>query len=220
MPGFASSRLMWARLRPNAAALMALVLLPVAAVLLWGMGSRDGARWVQVLVLGWLLVSVLPAALLGRMERSVLARWKSLPVSTGEHWLGAYVALLPVSLIAGALLTVGAWLTGPASYQHPLLLAVGAVAVGAMVSLGLAVAAWSDSEWTLAGLLGLVLLVCAIPLFPGAPDMMMQLVPTGQARLALGALTTAAHGGAFDLLKLVMTGAFFMIVGILGERRQ
>lgn len=219
MRGLASSRLMWARLRPNASALLLLVGLPVLALLLWGMGSRDTSRWLQVLLLGWMLVGVLPAALLGRMERSVMARWKSLPISGGEHWLGAFMALLPASWIAGALLTVGAGLLGPAAYHHPLIMAVAAVAIATMVSLGLAVAAWSDSDWTLVSLLGLVLLICTIPLFPGAPSSLMDLVPTGQAQQALSALTTPAHGGWFALLKLVMAAAVFFILGVAGERR-
>ena len=219
MSAFASSRLMWARLRPNAAALLVIAAVPLVCLALWGAGSRDAGRWMQVLLLGWLLIGVVPAALLGRMERSVLARWKSLPVSTGEHWIGAYTALLPVSLVAGELLTVGAWLIGPASYQHPLLLLVAAVAVATFVSLGLALAAWSDTDWKLAGLLSLALLICAIPLFPGAPAYMMDLVPTGQARQAIAALTTSVQGGVFALLKLLMAAAIFVIAGILGEQR-
>lgn len=219
MSAFASSRLMWARMRPNAAALLVFVAVPLVALALWGAGSRDADRWLQVLLTGWMLVGVVPAALLGRMERSVSARWKSLPVTTGEHWLGAYVALLPVSLISGLLLTVGAWLIGPASYQHPLLLAIAAVAVGTFVSLGLAIAAWAKDDLKLAGLLSLVLLVGAIPLFGGAPGYLLDVVPTGQARQAIVALTTSVQGGAFAMIKLVMAAAVFMIIGILGEQR-
>jgi hypothetical protein len=210
---------MWARLRPNAAALLVFVALPVASLALWGAGSRDAGRWMQLLLTGWLLIGLVPAALLGRMERSVLARWKSLPVSAGEHWIGAFIALLPVTLVAGALLTLGAWLIGPASYQHPALLLVGALTVATMVSLGLAIATWSDSDWKLAGLLGLALLICVVPLFSGAPSILNELVPTGQARSALVALTSDAQGGLFAMLKLVMAAAVFVIVGILGERR-
>lgn len=219
MLGFASSRLMWARLRPNAAALLLLVGVPVLSLALWGAGARDGSRWMQVLLTGWMIIGVLPAALLGRMEHSVLARWKSLPMSTGEHWLGAYVALLPVSLVPGALLTVGAWLLGPASYQHPALLLVAAIAVATMVGLGLAIAAWSDSDWMLAGLLGLALLALTIPLFPGTPGWVNEVVPTGQARAAILALTSSAQGGMFAVLKLVMAASAFMIVGVIGEQR-
>lgn len=219
MSAFASSRLMWARLRPNAAALLMIVGLPLVALALWGAGSRDAGRWLQVLLVGWLLIGVVPAAVLGRMERSVLARWKSLPVSAGEHWLGAYTALLPMALVAGLILSVGAWLLGPASYQHPMLLVVGAVAVATFVSLGLAIAAWSDTDWKLAGFVSLALLVCAIPLFPGAPGYMMDLVPTGQAHQAVVALTTSVQGGVYALLKLLMAAAAFVIVGILGEQR-
>ena len=220
MPALASSRLMWARLRPNAAPLLLIVGLPVVALAFWGFGSQEAERWKQVLLIGWLIVSLLPAAVLGRQERSVRSRWKSLPRSSGEHWLGAYFALLPISLVSAEILTVGAWLLGPAAYRHPMLLLVCAVAVAAMVSLGMAIAAWSDDEWKLTGLLGLALLVLAIPLFPGAPALAFELVPTGQAHAALVALTTSVQGGLYALIKLVMAGAVFMVVGILGESRN
>ena len=109
---------------------------------------------------------------------------------------------------------------GPAAYRHPMLLLVCAVAVAAMVGLGLAVAAWSDDDWTLTGLLGLALLVLAIPLFAGAPWYLNELTPTGQARAALVALTTSVQGGRFALIKLVMAAAVFVIVGVLGECRR
>lgn len=219
MPAFASSRLMWARLRPNAAALIVVVGLPLVSLALWGAGTRDAGRWMQMLLVGWLLIGVVPAAVLGRMERSVLARWKSLPLSAGEHWLGAYTALLPMAVAAGVLLTVGAWLMGPAAYQHPLLLLIGAVAVATFVSLGLAVAAWSDTDWKLAGFLSLALLICAIPIFPGAPGYVMDLVPTGQAHQAVLALKASVQDSMFALLKLVMAAAAFVIIGVLGEQR-
>src|SRR5437879_6371288 len=115
MSVLALRRLLWTRQLRNPIGLLMTLAVPVVAIALWATGERKLDRWLDVLLLGWLLVGLVPAALNGRPDRTVEARWRSLPVSTGERWFGAFLAFFPVPMVAGELLTMGALLLRPAT---------------------------------------------------------------------------------------------------------
>jgi hypothetical protein len=215
----ALSKPFWHRQIRNPVGVLSLLAVPVVIAGIWGWAGGPADRWVGLMLLGWTMGGIVPAALNARRDESVELRWRSMPVGAAERWLGAYLALLPLPLVTSLLLALVGMSLGPTTQHTPFLLALAATVALVMVALGMAIGAWSRSAWQVAGGLGIALVVCAWVLLPGVAGWPLEVVPTGQAKLALIALALG-QSLLVPALKLGMMGIVLAIAGIAGVGRR
>lgn len=216
----ALSRPFWHRQVRNPAGVLSLLVVPALIAGIWALGGGPPERWTGLLLLGWTVGGILPSALNARRDDTVELRWRSLPVGPADRWLGAYFALLPLPAITSLLLSLVALMAGPMGHHSPLILLLAVVVAAVMVAAGVAIGTWSRSAWQMAGWLGLALVLCAWVLLPGVAGWPLDVVPTGQAKLALGALAQGPGAMLRPLLELGMLGIVLALVGIAGVARR
>ena len=213
----------WIRLLKSPAGALLVLSIPLVMVALWYFGGGGQERWLSMLLVGWTLTGIVPAAIAGRREDEVELRLAALPVGAADRWFSAFIGVFPLALIAGELIVLAGLAIGPERYRSPYLLTVGALAPAVMVAFGLVVAGWTRSRWQFAGLLGLALVACLWALLPGVHHPALELLPTGQAKAAVEALpqfATNAGVGLASLIKLAIVGLVFGLVGVVGYGRR
>jgi hypothetical protein len=215
----ALSKPFWHRQLRNPVGVLSLLAVPVVIAGIWGGIGGPADRWIGLLLLGWTMGGIIPAALNSRRDETVELRWRSMPVSAAERWLGAFLALLPLPVVTSLLLALVSLWIGPPAEHSPQIFTLAVAVAAVLVAGGMAIGSWSRSAWQVAGGLGIALVVCAWVLLPGVAGWPLEMVPTGQAKLALLSL---AHGQGLmiSLLKLGMVGIVFAIIGIAGVGRR
>lgn len=209
----------WARQLRNPAGTLLLLAVPVLLLLAWRLTGGSTEHWLDLLLLGWLITGVLPVALTGVRDPQLAARWRALPVGSGDRYVNVYGALFPISLVTTELLVLGGLAIGPAAERNPLVFSAGAIVSAVMVALGLAVASWSRNHVQLTGGLGLVLAICVIGILPGTGPLVGAVVPTAIARAAMLAI---GHNDrlAVAFVKLLLEGLVFVLAGLAGFSRR
>lgn len=213
----------WLRLLKNPTGALLVLASPLLMVALWLFAGGTEERWLAMLLVGWTLTGIVPAAIAGRREDEVELRWAALPVGAADRWVSAFLGVFPLAVIAGELLVVAGLGIGPALYKSPFLLTVGALASAVMVAFGLLVAAWSRTRWQFAGLLALALVACLWALLPGVHGPVLEVLPTGQAKAAVEALPQYGSNpglGLAALIKLGLVGLVFGLLGVVGYGRR
>jgi hypothetical protein len=220
MQALALSKPFWHRQVRNPVGVMALLSVPVLIALIWRLAGGPADRFTGLMLLGWTVVGLLPAALNSRRDDAVELRWRTLPVASADRWFGAFLAMLPLPLVTSLLLVLVDLLAGPTALRSPHLFTLAAMVAAVMVAAGLAIGSWSRSPWQVAGGLGVALVLCAWVLLPGANGWPVELIPTGQAMLGLLALAKDTTAVFMSLLKLGLIGIVLAVVGIAGTGRR
>jgi hypothetical protein len=216
----ALSKPFWHRQVRNPVGVLALLSVPILISAIWALAGGPADRFTGLLLLGWTVGGLLPAALNSRRDDAVELRWRTLPVAAVERWFGAFLAMLPLPLVTSLLLVLLDLLAGPTALRSPHLFTFAAMVAAVMVAAGLAIGSWSRSPWQVAGGLGVALVICTWVLLPGATGWPMELIPTGQAKLGLLALAKDTTGVFMSLLKLGLIGIVLAVVGIAGTGRR
>ncbi|MDB5098400.1 MAG: hypothetical protein JWM80_2821 [Cyanobacteria bacterium RYN_339] len=216
----ALSKPFWHRQVRNPVGVLALLGVPLLISAIWVLAGGPPDRFTALMLLGWTLGGLLPAALNTRRDDAVELRWRTLPVGAAERWVGAFLAMLPLPLVTSLLLVMVDLLVGPGAQRSPHLFTLAAMVAAVMVAGGLAIGSWSRSPWQVAGGLGVALVLCAWALLPGASGWPMEVIPTGQAKLGLLALAKDPTAVLMSLLKLGLIGTVLAVVGIAGTGRR
>jgi hypothetical protein len=220
MQVLALSKPFWHRQVRNPVGVLALLSVPVLIAAIWVLAGGPADRFTGLMLLGWTVGGILPAALNTRRDDNVELRWRTLPVGAAERWLGAFLAMLPLPLVTSLLLVLVDLLAGPPALRSPHLFTLAAMVAAVMVAGGLAIGSWSRSPWQVAGGLGVAFVHCAWVLLPGVAGWPVELIPTGQAKLGLLAITKDPTGVFMAMLKLGLTGIVLAVVGIAGTGRR
>ena len=220
MKVFELSKPFWARKLRNPIGILSVLAMPLLVLAIWKLGGGPASRWESLLLLGWTVSCMVPSALNGRRDEAVEARWRSMPVGAGDRWLGAFLAMFPLALVTAEMLALVGLVVGPESHHTPYLMTLAALVAAVMVAFGLAIGAWSRSSWALAGWLAVVLHLSVWAMLPGVTALPVEVIPTGQAHLALQALAKGNVELMLSMIKLGLVGGVLVIVGIVGIGRK
>lgn len=220
MKVFELSKPFWARKLRNPLGILSVMATPLLVLGIWKAFGGPASRWESLLLLGWTISCMLPAALAGRREEAVEARWRSMPVGAGDRWLGAFLALFPLALVTAEMLAMIGMVTGPEAHHTPYIMSLAALVAAVMVAFGLAIGAWSRSAWALAGWLAIILHLSVWAMLPGVGGLAAEVIPTGQAHMALAALHKGPVELFISMIKLALCGGVLTIVGIAGIGRN
>lgn len=220
MKVFELSKPFWARKLRNPIGILSVLAMPILVLAIWKYWGGPASRWESLLLMGWTVSCMLPAALNGRRDDNVEARWRSMPVGAGDRWLGAFLAMFPLALVTAEMLALVGMAYGPHAEHTPYLLTLSALVAAVMVAFGLAIGAWSRSSWALAGILAVVFHLSVWALLPGVGGWPAEVIPTGQAHLALSALGKDPITLLIAMVKLSLVGGVLVIIGIVGIGRK
>lgn len=219
MPSFALSRPFIARQLRDPVGVGLTLAVPILVAGLWHLGALSPERTSVVALAGWIWTGLLPGVITDPDDPTLDLRWRTLPLGAGERWLMAFWIRLPLALIGSELLAALIFLGGPAAWRMPGVFVVAAVSAIATVSVGTAIAAWSRTSWQHVGLLGLALAIATWGAFSGGPSW-AQVLPTEAARDALGVYAHGAMAWGPVLIKPLLVGLVFLVLGVIGYGRR